>query len=134
MAVLLVFGDSGTVRADMMTVSISRASFRGCAACLRRFWRPAACCHQCVAVIRCFAASFWLPVFGVRYIEQVYLHNSMILELSTASLRSVCSSKHEAGQRSFWFEIRISLGLYKLFLLVRFNRKSPRSSESCNKA
>ena len=37
-----------------MTVSISRASFGGCAACLRRFWRPAACCHQCVAVIRCF--------------------------------------------------------------------------------
>ena len=58
----------------------------------------------------------------------------MILGLSTASLRSVCSSKHEAGQRSLWFEIRISLGLYKLFLLVRFNRKSPRSSESCNKA
>ena len=77
---------------------------------LQVFWRPAACCQQCVAVIRCFAASFWLPVFGVRYIEEVYLHNSMILELSTASLRSVCSSQHEAGQRSFWFEICISLG------------------------
>ena len=74
MAVLLVFGDFGG---------------------------PAACCHQCVAAIRCFAASFWLPVFGVRHIEQVDLYNSMILPLSTASLCSVCSSKHEAGRRSF---------------------------------
>jgi len=49
----------------------------------------------------------------------------MILKFSIASLRSVCSSKHEAGQRSLWFEIRISLGLYKLFLLVRFNRTCP---------
>ena len=117
-----------------MTVSISRASFGGCAACLRRFWRPAACCHQCVAAIRCFAASFWLPVFGVRHIEQVDLYNSMILPLSTASLCSVCSSKHEAGRRSFWFEIHFSLGLYKLLLSARFNRKCPRNSESCNKA
>ena len=58
----------------------------------------------------------------------------MILRVSTASLCSVCSSKHEAGRRSFWFEIRIALGLYKLLLWVRFNRKCPRSSESCNKA
>ena len=94
-----------------MDVSISRASFGGCAACLRRVWRPAACSHQCAAVIRCFAASFWLPVFGVRNIEQVYLYNSMILRLSTASLCSVCSAKLEAGRRSLWFEIHISLGL-----------------------
>ena len=62
------------------------------------------------------------------------IDNSMVLRLSTASLCSVCSSKHEAGRRSFWFEIHISLGLYKLLLLARFNRKCPRNSESCNKA
>ena len=43
---------------------------------------------------------FWQLVFFVarlRYIEPVYLYNSIILELSTARLPSVCSSKHEAG-------------------------------------
>ena len=50
----------------------------------------------------------------------------MILRVSTASLSSVCSSKHEAGRRSFWFEIHISLGLYKLLL---FGSLQPEMSE-----
>jgi len=57
-----------------------------------------------------FLAAIFFLVARLRYIEPVYLYKSIILELSTARLPSVCSSKHEAGQGSFWFELLISLG------------------------
>ena len=53
----------------------------------------------------------------------------MILRVSTASLCSVCSSKHEAGRRSYWFEICIalaSISCYSGFAATAYVREGPR--------